>query len=321
MIDKKYIDVCSRIEEIGIMPVINIPRPELAEALAGALIEGGIPAIEITFRCESALESLQIIKNAYPKMLVGAGTILTISQAEAALKAGADFIVSPGYDQKLVDYCIGQDEAVFPGCSGASEIQAAYNSGLRVVKFFPAEISGGLDAIKILGGPFSGIRFMPTGGIKFDNLEKYLGCDKVVACGGSFMAPAEMLEAGDFTGITLNCRKAVQSAVSFELAHIGINNEDAKKTAGVIANLFGMSVIEKSKSVFAGTIVECMKIPFYGEKGHIGIRTSNMVRAMAWMGSKGIEMLEESKQYDDKGNLTCIYLKDEIAGFAIHIVK
>ena len=192
-----------------------------------------------------------------------------------------------------------------------------------MVKFFPAELSGGVSAIEAFAGPFAGMRFLPTGGITLQNLDSYLRSSKVIACGGSFMAPRAMLEQGNFTAITELCRRAVQSSLGFELAHVGINHaneEEAEYSAKKIAALFALPLVEHTSSVFAGTAVECMKLPFYGEKGHIGFRTSSMTRAMAWLHGMGIELLEESRKYDAKGNVICVYLKEKIAGFAIHIV-
>lgn len=317
-------DVNRKIARLGVVPVIKIPNPTLAQPLAKALIDGGLSAIEVTLRCDTALQSIRLIKAAYPDMLVGAGTVLNTEQAEEALRAGADFIVSPGYDQRLVDFCIAHRVTIYPGCTSAAEIQAAYSSGLRVVKFFPADVCGGLHAIKALSGPFGSMRFMPTSGINMNNLGEYLASEQVIACGGSFMAPAAILEAGDFAGITENCRRAVDIALGFSLAHIGINHENreqAEKTARLIAELLHMPVRETGKSIFSGSIVENMKYPFYGTKGHIGIRTLSMERTLSWLEAIGAELNEESKQYDANGNLTCVYLKEEIAGFAIHFVK
>ena len=316
-------NVYQKLEELGILPVIHISKAEWAEPLAQALTAGGIDALEVVFRSENAAEILSTLKKNHPEMMIGAGTILTIPQAEQALEVGADFIVSPGYDQKLVEFCLEKDAVILPGCTTASESQAAYTSGLRVVKFFPAEISGGVSAIEAFAGPFAGMRFLPTGGITLQNLGSYLRSSKMIACGGSFMAPRALLEQGSFTAITELCRCAVQSSLSFELAHVGINHaneEEAEYSAKKIAALFALPLVEHTSSVFAGTAVECMKLPFYGEKGHIGFRTSSMTRAMAWLRSMGIKLLEESKKYDAKGNVICNYLKEEIAGFAIHIV-
>ncbi len=199
----------SVIESIGIIPVINITETELAKPLAEVLISEGINTIEVTLRSECSLDAISKIKKCYPDMLVGAGTVLDCETVDKAIDAGADYIVCPGYDDEIIDYCIKKNIEIFPGCTSASEIQKAYKKGLRVLKLFPAELSGGVDAIKLLSGPFNGVKFIPTGGISFANLEKYLNCTSVAACGGSFMANSEQLKNRDFDGIRLSCRKAV----------------------------------------------------------------------------------------------------------------
>lgn len=311
------------IGKYGVLPVINIAEKEKAVPLADSLAAGGLPLIEVTLRSESSLESIKAIKKARPGMLVGAGTVLTTGMADAATDAGADFIVSPGYDPELVEYCNKLGIAVMPGCSTASEIQDAVKHGVEIVKFFPAEQSGGIRTIKLLSGPFPGVKFLPTGGITFDNLGEYLACDKVIACGGSFMANSGMIASGDFEGITRNCERAVRESLGFRLAHIGINGKnrgDSLATAKLIASLFGFPIRECSASVFAGEIAECMDSP-RGTNGHIGISTRSVARAMEYLSSKGVEFDVETMKYDKAGNITCAYFREEIAGFAWHIVK
>lgn len=311
------------IGKYGVLPVINITEKETAIPLVDSLTAGGLPLIEVTLRSESSLESIKAIKKARPGMLVGAGTVLTTENVDAAIDAGANFIVSPGYDPELVRYCNKLGVAMTPGCSTASEIQDAVKNGVEIVKFFPAEQSGGLKTIKLLSGPFPGVKFLPTGGITLDNLGGYLSCDKVIACGGSFMANSAMIAAGDFDGITKNCERAVRESLGFRLAHIGINGksrEDSLGTAKLIASLFGFPIRECSASVFAGEIAECMDSP-RGTNGHISISTRSLVRAMEYLSAKGVEFDTETFKYDKAGNVTCAYFREEIAGFAWHIVK
>ena len=203
-------------EETGILPVINVPNASLAVKIAEALRLGGLNSIEVTLRSPDSLESIKNIKSAFPDMTVGAGTVLSISDVDSAIAAGADFIVSPGYDEETVDHCIKNCITVVPGCTSASEIQRAVKNGLRVLKFFPAELSGGVEAIKLLSGPFPDVRFIPTGGISFDNLGKYLANKKVLACGGSFMATKDMIERGDFEAITAASKRAADISCGAE---------------------------------------------------------------------------------------------------------
>ena len=178
--------------------------------MAKALCEGGLPCAEVTFRTEAAEESIRIMTAQYPKMLVGAGTVVSTEQVERAVKAGAKFIVSPGFDGEVVDYCIEKNIPVFPGCVTPSEIMQAVKRNLKIVKFFPAEQYGGVDAIKALAAPYAGIKFMPTGGINIKNLENYLSCDKIVACGGSWMVKGELIKAGEFEKIKSLVKEAVR---------------------------------------------------------------------------------------------------------------
>lgn len=194
-------EITEKIAALGIVPVVVLNHAKDSIPLAGALCEGGLPCAEVTFRTEAAEEGIKQMTRAYPDMLVGAGTVLTTKQVDRALAAGAGFIVSPGFDAEIVDYCIKKEVPVFPGCITPTEIAQAAKRGLKVVKFFPAEQFGGIDTIRALSAPYTGIKFMPTGGIHEKNLAAYLSCDKVIACGGSFMVKGSLIEAGEFEEI------------------------------------------------------------------------------------------------------------------------
>lgn len=187
--------------ELKVVPVVVLDDAKDAEPLAKALVEGGLPCAEVTFRTEAAAESIRIMTETYPDMLVGAGTVLTIEQVDKAVESGAKFIVSPGFDPEIVDYCIGKNIPVFPGCISPSEVAQAVKRGLKVVKFFPAEQSGGLAMIKAMAAPYHMLKFMPTGGINTKNLKEYLACDKILCCGGSWMVKGDMIKAGEFETI------------------------------------------------------------------------------------------------------------------------
>lgn len=187
--------------ELKVVPVVVLEDAKDAEPLAKALVEGGLPCAEVTFRTEAAAESIRIMTEVYPDMLVGAGTVLTTEQVDKAVESGAKFIVSPGFDPEIVDYCIGKNIPVFPGCISPSEVAQAVKRGLKVVKFFPAEQSGGLAMIKAMAAPYHMLKFMPTGGINTKNLKEYLACDKILCCGGSWMVKGDMIKAGEFEKI------------------------------------------------------------------------------------------------------------------------
>lgn len=197
------------ISQIGVVPVIKLSNPERdAAPLAKALCEGGVPVAEVTFRAAGADKAIALMKDACPDMIVGAGTVTNKEQVDATVNAGGQFIVSPGFDPELVSYAQEKDIAVYPGCTTASEYQAALKMGLEVIKFFPAEQSGGLAKIKALNAPFPQIKVVPTGGVSLKNLKEYLGCSIICACGGSYMVTAELIENGKWDEITDLCRQS-----------------------------------------------------------------------------------------------------------------
>nr|WP_288703061.1 bifunctional 4-hydroxy-2-oxoglutarate aldolase/2-dehydro-3-deoxy-phosphogluconate aldolase [uncultured Dorea sp.] len=198
--------------ELKVVPVVVLDDVKDAEPLAKALVEGGLPCAEVTFRTEAAAESIRIMTEVYPDMLVGAGTVLTTEQVDKAVGSGAKFIVSPGFDPEIVDYCIGKNIPVFPGCISPSEVAQAVKRGLKVVKFFPAEQSGGLAMIKAMAAPYHMLKFMPTGGINTENLKEYLACDKILCCGGSWMVKGDMIKAGEFEKIKKLTQEAKELA-------------------------------------------------------------------------------------------------------------
>ncbi|MEE1315167.1 MAG: bifunctional 4-hydroxy-2-oxoglutarate aldolase/2-dehydro-3-deoxy-phosphogluconate aldolase [Faecalimonas sp.] len=191
----------NRIQAFGVVPVVVLNDAKDALPLAKALCEGGLPCAEVTFRTEAAEESIRLMAEAYPEMLIGAGTVLTIDQVKRAVAAGAKFIVSPGFDAEVVDYCIKKEILVLPGCVTPTEVAQAVKRGLEVVKFFPAEQFGGVATIKALAAPYTNTKFMPTGGVSAKNLKDYLGFKKIVACGGSWMVKGDLIAAGEFEKI------------------------------------------------------------------------------------------------------------------------
>ena len=201
-----------KIGSLGLVPVVVLNDAKDAVPLAGALIEGGLPVAEVTFRTDAAEESIRLISLAYPDMLVGAGTVISTEQVDRAVAAGARFIVSPGFDAELVDYCLAKNIPVYPGVVTPSEVMQAIKRGLKILKFFPAGQYGGVNTIKALSAPFPQVRFMPTGGVNLKNLEEYLSCDKVAACGGSWMVRGDMIRAGEFDRIAQITREAVALA-------------------------------------------------------------------------------------------------------------
>ena len=201
-----------KIAELKVVPVVVLEDAKDAAPLAKALCGGGLPCAEVTFRTAAAKDSIKAMSEAYPEMLVGAGTVLTKEQVDSAVEAGAKFIVSPGFDPEIVDYCLEKEIPVVPGCITPSEVAQAVKRGLRVVKFFPAEQFGGVATIKALSAPYVGLKFMPTGGVSAKNLKEYLACKPIVACGGSWMVKKDLIEAGEFDKIRELTKEAVSLA-------------------------------------------------------------------------------------------------------------
>lgn len=202
-------EVLDQIQKLGIVPVVVLDDAKDAEPLGKALCEGGLPCAEVTFRTAAAEESIRIMSEKFPEMLVGAGTVLTTEQVDRAVAAGAKFIVSPGLNPKVVKYCMEKGITVTPGTSNPSDVEAALELGLKVVKFFPAEACGGLKMIKAMAAPYTEVRFMPTGGINPENVKEYLAFDKIIACGGSWMVKGDFIKEGNFDKI----KKLVEEAV------------------------------------------------------------------------------------------------------------
>ena len=203
-------EIAEKFQKIGVVPVVVLEDTKDAVPLAKALVEGGLPCAEVTFRTEAAEESIRLMAEQFPEMLVGAGTVLTTEQVDAAVGAGAKFIVSPGFNPEIVDYCLEKDIPVFPGCITPSEVAQAVKRGLKVVKFFPAEQFGGVATIKAMTAAYVGIKIMPTGGINPKNVREYLACDKIFACGGSWMVKGDMIKAGEFDKIEAMTKEAVE---------------------------------------------------------------------------------------------------------------
>lgn len=321
---EKMNPIVEEISKIGIVPVIALDDAKDAKPLAEALFKGGLPCAEVTFRTDAAEESIRIMVNEFPDMLVGAGTVLTTEQVDRAISAGAKFIVSPGLNPKVVSYCISKNVPILPGTSNPSDVEAAIELGLEVVKFFPAEQAGGINMIKAMSAPYTKMRFMPTGGVNADNLKDYLDFNKIVACGGSWMVKKDLVAAGKFDEIEKLTREAVTKMLGFELRHVGINAPDeasADNTAGAFEAIFGMTKKVGGSSIFAGTGIEVMKTPYLGENGHIAIGTNYIERAVYHLERQGVVFDESTAKRDDKGNLKAIYLADEIGGFAVHLVQ
>ena len=315
--------------EVGIIPVIKVSDVSKAADLAGALKAGGIPAAEVTFRAAGADKAIASMRAAHPDMVVGAGTVLTVEQAELAVKAGAQFLVSPGFNPKVVGWCRENGVTITPGCVTPTEIEQALEFGLDVVKFFPAEQCGGLDRIKSLAAPYGGIKFIPTGGITPDNISAYLAFDRVIACGGSFMVKEEFIDKGEWDKITALSQQAVNRVLGFTLAHIGIGTggaEEAKSLAGALGGVWPQEIRELPgpngpAAFFLGSALEILSSPGRGSKGHIAIGTASVERAMAHLKRRGVTFDDATLQNTAAGKPRLIFLAGEYGGFGVHLLQ
>lgn len=318
-------DACIKeLYRIGIVPVVALEDAADALPLGAALKKGGVSAIEVTFRTAAAADAIRLLTREMPELLVGAGTVLTKEQADAAIEAGAKFIVSPGFQPELVSYVLSKGVPMCPGTATPGEMEQAMALGLSAVKFFPAEQNGGAPMLKALSAPYRDLLFMPTGGVKLENLRTYLALDQVFACGGTWLATKDDIKAKAFDKITARTREAVKTMLNFRIKHVGINSKDeaeAKKTATLLCSIFDFDYNDTELSVFTGSAVEVMKFMGRGSLGHVAIGADNVDRAEYYLKQRGFSFDESTRRVDASGRTTFLYLKDEIGGFAFHLTK
>ena len=220
-------DILKRLADSIVVPVVVLEKVEDAIPTAKAMAAGGIDTMEITFRTACAPECIKAVADNCPDVLVGAGTIVNLEQCKLAVEMGAKFIVSPGFSDEVVGWCVDNGIAVCPGCVTPTEIMAAMKHGLKMVKFFPANIYGGLNALKNLAAPFGDMKFLPTGGVNAENVGEFIAAPFIHAVGGSWVCPKADIAAGNWDKITQLCTDARKAALGFEVAHVGINMPDA----------------------------------------------------------------------------------------------
>lgn len=317
--------VWAELSQMGIVPVIRIDEVEDSIPLATALYEGGIHCAEVTFRSQHAPQAIKLICEQMPNMLVGAGTVLTTIQAKEAKDAGAKFIITPGFNKEVVEWCLQEDMIIIPGVSSASEIELALSYGLTNVKFFPAQSSGGAQKIKDLSAPYPMLSFIPTGGIGVHNMHEYLSLPNVAAIGGSFMLPNDAIVKKDWDTIRKCSEQAIASMLSYQVLHVGIhvdNQDESLNIAKLLCSMFHFQLYEKPKSNFAGVGFEVMHKKGTADKGHVGIYTPYPERALYQLKSMGIHAKEDSITRNKKTKLiNFVYLDIEIAGFQIHLIN
>lgn len=318
-------DEMKLIGSYGIVPVAVINNSDNAVPAADALSKGGLPLIEVTLRTEAACDSIRRIAGELPDVLVGAGTVLTTDQCKRAVDAGAKFIVSPCTNESVVGWCCENKIPVIPGAVSPTEIDAVLAHGLHVVKFFPASVYGGAAGCKALYDPYqsAGIGFIPTGGVNNDNIGDFIRKPFITAVGGSWMCKAADIDAGNFDAIQRNAKNAVSAMLGFSVAHVGVNfdaEQDARDAAGQLCRMFGFEGSEHSSSIFASQGIELCKSAGMGKNGHIAIHTNSVKRAVFYLEKNGFAIDRDHCKYNAAGAMTSAYLKDEIGGFAVHLL-
>ena len=316
-------NVLERIGMAGLVPVVVLENADDAIPAAGALSDGGLDIMEITMRTKAAIDSIKKVKEKFPDMLIGAGTVRSIEQASAAVEAGAEFIVTPGFEVTVVKWCVDHGVVVTPGCVTPTEIEFADKYGLDVLKFFPANVYGGVEALKALNGPYRTKKFIPTGGVDLTNLKDFADKEYVFAVGGGFLCSPTTVAAKTFEKITDTVKQAIGILLGFELAHIGINMPDEQSAMDVTSMFdksFGLGIKEGASSNFAGSCIEVNKKMGLGQYGHIAMRTNNIGRAIYYLDKRGFEV-DMTTAKEKNGKMIVVYLKDEIGGFALHLLQ
>lgn len=314
------------IGEYGLIPVVVLQDADRAVPVADALARGGLPVMEVTLRTEAGVEAIAKVSAQRPEILLGAGTVLTLEQCRAALSAGAKFIVSPGFSEDIVRHCIESGVPVFPGCVTPSELDKALSYGIKTVKFFPANVYGGVKGCQALYGPYasSGVRFIPTGGVDANNLSEYASQNYICAVGGGWLAKPAWIEMGDYQAIAEEVKKAVKILLGFEFAHVGINLDSAREAHEVsdaFLDAFGFEKKVGNSSIFSSGGIEVCMNRGRGDCGHIAVRTNSVERALAYLGMHGYGIAQDSIKYNADGSAKFAYLSEQIGGFAVHLIQ
>lgn len=317
--NRAYEDIIKKLDLCGIIPLVVIDNIKNALPLAGALLGADIRVMEITFRTNAAEDAIRIITSKCPDITVGAGTVISTKQVKAAVAAGAQYIVTPGFNAEVVDFCLDLGIPVFPGCSNGTDIESAISRGLKAVKFFPAELLGGIEMMKALSGPYPFMKFMPTGGINPENLSHYLSFNRVLCCGGTFIADEDDLKNERFNAITLNARNAVNAVIELKLDHIALNT-DAKGAAEILkgfSRLSGQNYDPSANCVFG---MEAVKNSDRKAVGHIVYSSPNLERCIYYLKNRGFE-IDESTVQKESNCITEVFLLGNFGGFEIKLIK
>ncbi len=314
-----YNEIIKRLELCGIIPLIKIDDIKSALPLMGALTAANIDVVEITFRTSVAKDVLKLISSKCPSILVGAGTIISLEQVNEAFHAGAKYIVTPSFNPKVVDRCIELGIPVFPGCSNPTDIEQAFEKGLRVVKFFPSELLGGVEMLKALSGPYPFMKFIPTGGINADNLNSYLNFNRVLCCGGTYVVNENLLKQGKFEEITRSASEAVRRMLDISLDHVAINSDKKCGTEllKTFSKLMGHIYLPTDDRVGG---IEVVKENHNGNIGHIAFSSPNLERCLYYLEHRGFTM-DSGTIVKENGKISRVHLAGDNAGFTIQLIK
>lgn len=308
----------------GVVPAVVADETTDGAALLAALSDGGLPLAEFSLRVPAGLEAIRSASSARPEATVGAADVTSPQQVDAAVDAGARFMSSPGLDESLLDRARERGVPLLPGCASPSDVMRASRLGLEVVRFSPAEATGGIALLKALAVDFPQVRFWPAGGLEPSTLPRYLADRQVLAVSGSWITRPEHLRARDWLAVAALARETVRSVHRFQVVHIGLSTADAVE-ADVVARrfgfLFGFDVEMGNSSNFASRRIEVMKGKSRGDLGHIAIGTTNILRAVSYLSRQGVQFVPSSEKRAADGSLKAIYLSDEVAGFALHLLQ
>lgn len=308
---------------LGIVPVVVIDNEKYADALAEALISGGLLCAEITFRTDAARKVLSRLSNKYPQLLLGAGTVLSVDQVKEAIDSGAKFIVSPGLNINVAEYCKKKDIPHTPGVVTPTEIETAMELGLNLLKFFPAEASGGINYLKAVSAPYKNVKFIPTGGIDESNFLSYLKLPQVAACGGSWMVKKELIASGAFDKIKKLTSRSVSDMLGFEVKAVNSNKADYKNAQKVLKKLTSLLHFVKVRKTDINPIrgrTDKLEDNTYGKNGRITLETNFMEKALYFLKQNGINTISDKKKTKDK-RIQTVYLDIDIDGYSIGLIQ
>lgn len=317
-------DLLTQIGHIGMIPVLNIDKVERAIPLAQALAKGGLPLMEVMFRTDAAADSIKAIACEMPDFIIGAGTVLTVDQAMRAVDSGAQFLVSPGFNPKVVEWAVDHKMPIVPGTVTPTEVEAARVLGVNVLKFFPAVQQGGVPAMKLLSGPYPDVRWVPTGDMTRPLATEYLQFNKVAATGGDFMLKYDDIHSDNYEKITRDVEETILGYLNFHMARFGFSSADkssASTLASRLGTVFHQSTDEIDGSAFAGSLFECLYKNGIGRNGDIAVGTRDATRAYYYLQRCGVEFAEDTVETFEDGRIASIYLKEDFEDFAIRLVQ